>query len=292
MAQVSPLDFFKQSLKSDAYYADEIINIYLLRPLAAVIVWILFPTRVTPNQVTSFAILVGFAAAYTYTLNTASAFAIAGLLVIAKDVLDDADGQLARAKGMYSRRGRFLDSIGDFIVDIAIFTAITLRVYQNQPGAGTIALGFLSLMGITLRVSYHVFYQVSFLHLEERYKLNRIAEEITGEDRKGDAVALRLQQVFLLIYGWQDRLMYRIDRWCRGPAKAGNDEQLSAWYSDRFGLRISGLLGFGTEFVLLAVCSVFNQLYLYLLLNVFLMNGIWLLSVFYRRILRAKNIAQ
>lgn len=290
MPRPSPLTFFKSreaGLKSDAYHADELINIYLLRPLASVFVWLVYPTRITPNHLTLFAMLLGLTSAYCYALNTPAAIAAAGLLVTAKDIFDDADGQLARAKELYSRRGRFLDSIGDFFVNAAIFGAITAGVYHSVPRYSTIVLGVLSLAGITLRVSYHVFYQVSFLHLENRYRLNRITEEITEEDRKGDAVALRLQQMFLIIYGWQDRLMYKIDRWCR---RGIPDEKLAQWYSDRVGLRLSGLLGFGTEYALLTLCSLFNNLSLYLLLNVFLMNGIWLVSVGYRRVKLANDM--
>ena len=246
------------------------------------IVWILYPTFVTPNQVTIVAIILGCAAAWTYTLNTPVAIAIAGILVMCKDIVDDADGQLARAKQLYSRRGRFLDSIGDFVVDVVVFGAITWVVYQSYTDLFTILLGILSLLGITLRVSYHVFYQVSFLHLEERYKLNRITEEIREEDRRGDPVALRLQQLFILIYGWQDRLMYRLDEWCR---KGIHGDKLKEWYSDKTGLRLSGLIGFGTEFALLTICSLFNHLHVYLLLNVFLMNGVWLVCVIYRKLL-------
>lgn len=284
----SPVTFFRQSLKSDAYYADEIINIYLFRPIAAILVWLLYPTRVTPNNVTMFAIVLGFSAACTYTLNTPTASVIAGLLVTAKDVFDDADGQLARAKQMYSRQGRFLDSIGDFAVDVALFSAITYVVYQTHPLPLTIVLGIISFFGITLRVSYHVFYQASFLHLEERYEFNRIIEEVTEEDKAGDPVALRLQIVFNLLYTWQDKLMARIDLWCR--ASDVEQKHLRQWYGDRAGLRISGLLGYGTEFALLTLCSLFNALSLYFLLNILLMNGIWLMSVIYRRAVLAKKL--
>lgn len=287
MLRSSPVQCFKQSLKSESFYADEIINIYLLRPLASILVWLVYPTRITPNQITVAAILVGFVAAWLYSLSTPTATALAGLSITLKDILDDADGQLARAKELYSRRGRFLDSIGDFLVNVAVFSVITWVVYQQIPSGTTILLGVLSLLGITLRVSYHVFYQVSFLHREDRYNLNRITEEIVEEDRKGDPVALRLQKIFLLIYGWQDRLMYRIDGWCR---RGVPDERLSDWYSDRLGLRLSGLLGFGTEYALLTLCSLLNVLSLYLLLNVVMMNGVWLVTTVYRKMRLTKRL--
>jgi phosphatidylglycerophosphate synthase len=290
MPRPGPVEFFKQSLKSEAYYADEIINIYLLRPLAAVIVWILYPTKVTPNQVTIAAIVLGCAAAVAYAVHTPSAVILAGCLVSAKDIVDDADGQLARAKQLYSRRGRFLDSIGDFVVDVAIFAAITYALLPAHPGLPTLLLGATGLLGITVRVSYHVYYQASFLHLEQRYGLNRIVETVTEEDLRGDPIALRLQRLFNLIYTWQDKLIVRIDQWCRGTRMG--EEHAARWYGDRAGLRLSGLMGFGTEFALLTACSITDALYLYLLLNLLLMNGLLVTSILYRRFLLRHALPQ
>jgi phosphatidylglycerophosphate synthase len=290
MKRTGPAEFFRQTLKSDSRHADEVINIYLLRPLAAVIVWFLYPTRATPNQVTVAAILAGLLAAGVYLVGTPVAIACGGLLVTAKDIIDDADGQLARAKQMYSRRGRFLDSIGDFVVDVALFGAITTTVYRTTNDSFDIVLGILAFLGITLRVSYHVYYQASYLHLEEKYKLNRIVEEVTDEDRRGDPVALKLQMVFNALYTWQDRLMILIDRWSgRGRV---NQQNAGIWFGDRVGLRISGLMGFGTELALLTVCSLFNALHLYLCMNVLLMNGVWVTGILYRRMVVAERIRE
>ena len=270
---------YKKSLKSSL--SDELINTYLLRPAAGVIVWVLYRTPVTPNQVTIASTIAGLVAAGLYLRDQALATAIAGLCVTLKDVLDSADGQLARAKQQYSRIGRFLDSIGDFVVDLAVFTSIGWVLFSSTGDWSKLLLALLGLAGITLRVSYHVFYQTSFLHLEESYQVNRVTEDVTQEDLAGDPLALRLQQVFQFIYGWQDRLMLRIDGWCR----AGRTDRdfLMRWYSDPTGLRLSGLVGIGTELFLLMVCSVLNELSLYLLLNIFLMSGIVLVSVSYRR---------
>ena len=290
MDRRTPAQYFRQSLKSEAYHADEIINIYLLRPLASVIVWMIYPTRIAPNHVTIAAIVVGCAAAWVYLIGTPVAIAAAGLLVTMKDIIDDADGQLARAKQLYSRRGRFLDSIGDFVVDVMLFASITAVVCRLHPGIATIAVGILALSGLTLRVSYHVFYQVSFLHREERYMLNRIVEKITEDDRRGDRVALRLQVIFNWIYKWQDTMMIRVDDWC--GARRISPDRLKDWYSDRIGLRLSGLLGFGTELGVLTVCSLVNQLYVYLWLNLFLMNAIWVASILYRRIILLHSLTR
>lgn len=278
---------YQKTLKSSL--SDELINTYLLRPVAGFVVSLLYKTSVTPNQVTIASTVAGLVAAAVYLNNEALTTAVAGLMVTVKDVLDSADGQLARAKGQYTRIGRFLDSIGDFVVDLALFGAIGWILYRSTGDVWMILLAAVGLLGITLRVSYHVFYQTSFLHLEDRYVNNRLTEELTQDDLAGDPLALALQRMFLFIYGWQDRLMLRIDAWCRG--ERADREFLLRWYGDPSGLRLSGLIGIGTELFLLMLCSLFNELRLYLVLNLLLMNGILFFSIFYRRIFLLPSLA-
>jgi hypothetical protein len=283
---------YSQSLKSD--FSDELINTYILRPTAGLFVRILYQTSVTPNQVTIAAVVVGACAALFYAIGDGFSTILAGILVTLKDLLDSADGQLARAKNLYSRRGRFIDSIGDFVVDVLIFGAITFALYRAEASPHIILLGLAGLLGITLRVSYHVFYHVSYLHLDDLYQTNRLIEELRQEDRSGDRVVLRLQQIFLLIYSWQDRLMFRLDEWSKilltGSTNADRRGLDRLWYSDRIGLRLSGFLGLGTELALLTVCSLFNNLELYLWLNLLLMNSIWILTVLYRKLILAPTL--
>ena len=280
---------YRHSIKSDK--SDELINTYLIRPIASIIVWALYDTPMTPNQVTSLSIISGIISALFYLKGTASAFIAAGLLMTFKDILDSADGQLARAKQLQSRTGRFLDSIGDFIVDVAVFGSIGWVLYTLNNDWWMLMLALLGFIGITLRVSYHVFYQVHFLHLQKQYKNNRISEEVLEEDIKKGGFELILQRIFQIIYGWQDQLIARIDDWClkksyQQSLKTEQKERFAnyeGWYSDTAALRISGLLGFGTELFLLMLCSIVNKLELYLYLNLFLMNGILLLCILYRR---------
>jgi hypothetical protein len=277
---------YRNSIKS--IKSDELINTYLLRPIAGIIVWALYYTPITPNQVTIVSILSGIIGAIFYLKGTVSAFAVAGLLVILKDILDSADGQLARAKQLQSRAGRFLDSIGDFVVDAAVFGSIGWTLYKLNDNWLMLFLALLGLIGISLRVSYHVFYQVHFLHLQKQYENNRITEEVQKEDLNQGGFELALQRIFQIIYGWQDRLIARIDGWSargtfqRSPATE-QIETSEVWYSDILALRISGFLGFGTELFLLMLCSIFNHLELYLYLNLFLMNGILIICILYRR---------
>jgi phosphatidylglycerophosphate synthase len=277
---------YRSSVKSDA--SDELIATYLTRPIAGVLVGALYRTPVTPNHVTILSTATGLFGALLYLSENPLATCAAGLCVFAKDVLDSADGQLARAKHQYSRTGRFLDSIGDFLVNAALFGAISLVLASAHGTPIYYLLGLLGFLGISLRVSYHVFYQTSFLHLEETYTVNRLTEEIRPEDLTGDPLALRLQKIFTLLYGWQDRLMVRLDRW---SSRDLQEESRQKWYADRPGLRLSGALGLGTELFLITVCSVLDSLELYLVLNLAVMNGLWLVCLGYRRWVLSRRLA-
>jgi hypothetical protein len=174
-------------------------------------------------------------------------------------------------------------------VNLLVFTAIAAALTARSANPAFLLLGLLGFIGITLRVSYHVFYQTSFLHLDDKYTLNRITEEVQEGDRAADALTRRLQALFLLFYGWQDRWMVRLDRWCRREMAVAERSD-RAWYGNRVGLRLSGLLGLGTELLLLTLCSVGNQLEVYLFLNVFFMNAVCCATILYRRYLLAPRL--
>ncbi len=276
---------YRASVKSDT--SDELINTYLLRPIAHLIVRALYHTTITSNQVTVASIVAGIVAAVLYAVAGPSYLPVAGLCITLKDLLDTADGQLARAKHMYSRYGRFLDSIGDFAVNLLVFAAISFSLFHDTGWAPVFLLGLAGFLGISLRVSYHVFYQTSFLHLRSAYEVNRITEEIQKGDLDDDRRVLRMQRIFLLLYGWQDELMVRLDRW---SMKGVPEALMKSWYSHRPALMLSGLLGLGTELFILMLFSIARRLDLYLVVNVVGLNTVWAICVVYRKVILARAL--
>lgn len=276
---------YDKSLKSAR--SDELINTYVMRPIAGLLVRVLYPTPVTPNVVTVAATLSGLVAAAFYAPGGTTGTLAGAIFLWVKDLLDSADGQLARAKGMYSRAGRFLDSVGDLLVNASVFAAIAHALYLQTLLPAYFVFAAAAFLCTTLRISYHVFYQVSFLHLENSYALNRTNEAIQQVDLLADRFTLVLQRVYQFFYGWQDRAMLRLDSWCRKDL-AGDLSDL--WYGDRTGLRLSGLLGMGTEIFVLVVFSLCDRLEMYLYVNLIIQNGVWLASVAYRRFVLAPSL--
>ena len=282
---------YERSLKSRR--GDELLNTYFIRPVAAVFVGIFYPLPVLPIHV----VLLGSAFGVAAAAAVAKGHLLAGgLLLFTKNILDAVDGQLARARHQEDRRGRFLDSISDFVINFLIFLALGIFLYGETKNAAVFLLALLAFLGLSLRVSYFVYYFVGYLHFENKLSVNRNVEEITETDRQGDPVALRLQKLYIFLYNWQDRFIEKIDLWCRRPATALSPAKQrlfdQKWVQHPVALRLSSFLGLGTELTFVIFALVFNRPLIYFTLNLFLLNGYALFCVLYRRHLAQQLFAE
>ena len=98
----------------------EPVNHYIQDPFAKRIVGFLKNTPITPNQVTYFSVLVGFASGYAFSFASPVSLVLGGILLEITLVLDCVDGQLARAKGMASEWGRLIDGIAGYFAYLAV----------------------------------------------------------------------------------------------------------------------------------------------------------------------------
>jgi len=248
---------------------------------------LLYYTPVTPHQVIFFSMFFGIAASYLLLQQDKVLVIFGAVLLFYKNVLDKVDGSLARAKGLDSRRGRFYDSISDFIVNVFIFTAIAISLYQKYNSLFVYVLVYASMICSMLQCSFFIFYQVSFIKVTGRVTVNRLIEKITDEDKlKQNKWTLFLQRVFQLIYGWQDLLFYRIDLYLKSRLmkKVMNDKiqhkkfELT-WYKNKTFLTIASVLSIGTHMVFIGIFAIFNLFETYLFVNLILMNLLLILII-------------
>lgn len=277
---------YKASIKSKI--GDELLNTYFIRPFAGLFVNMLFNKKIKPIQVVIFGSLLGLISAYFYSLNGYWNLFLGASFLFAKNISDAVDGQLARAKNMVDRRGRFLDSIADIIINFLVFLAISLSIYRIENNPNIFLLCFIAFISISLRVSYFVFYLVSYLKLEDKMKNNRIIETITDEDKKGDKISYYLQIIFNIFYTWQDKFIYYIDKICKPKINDMNFDKL--WYSDVWGLRLNNFIGLGTELTLLIIMSYLDMLKIYLYINIVILNLYLVIIVLYRKFILSKKI--
>ncbi len=106
---------------------------WVCRPPAAVVVYALKGTPITPNQVTFLSALVAAGAGAMFALLPGHLWLIAAALVFELSfVLDCADGQLARLRKMASPLGHLLDFLMDELKAMLIFGCIAYRLFAER----------------------------------------------------------------------------------------------------------------------------------------------------------------
>ena len=104
---------------------------WICRPIAALFVYLIRNTRITPNQITFLSVFVCAIAAGLFAFVPSYLGLLGATLVLeASFVLDCADGQLARIRNTSSPLGHLLDFLMDEIKAMLIFASVTLRLWN------------------------------------------------------------------------------------------------------------------------------------------------------------------
>lgn len=213
---------------------------WLFRPLAHLVVLALLPLRVAPVAVVLSHFAVGVAGA---VLIAEGRYWEAAVAIQLKTVLDNADGQLARASGRISELGRYLDTECDLLVNAALFAAIALR-----GGEPWLAAACFPLLTAVLSVDFG---------LEGLYRRER--GEQPAVPQGGGAPTRALARVYDLVLGPQDRLVARIAearlaRLLRGVDDPPRRAAARAAYHDAATLAVLVNFGLSTQLAVLGLC--------------------------------------
>lgn len=113
---------YKKSLKMAEI--EEFFDLFFYRPLAFLLVKIVYRTNITPNQLTIIAIFFGFASGCVYATGSPKACLYGPILFMLFNVFDCSDGMLARLKKNGTHAGRIIDGIADYISTAAVFIGL------------------------------------------------------------------------------------------------------------------------------------------------------------------------
>ena len=102
---------------------EEVIDVYVHRPLAYILARLLLPLHVSADAVTALSIFAGIGSAASLLASFPYHLQWGGFLLFLSAVLDCADGQLARMRGKSSMFGRMLDGTADLITVSAVAPA-------------------------------------------------------------------------------------------------------------------------------------------------------------------------
>ena len=137
------------------------ISRYVNRKVSTRITYLIvkYDVPLTPNAVSFISFGLALACLPLYLLGYV---ALAGVLAQISSIVDGVDGELARAKGMTSKLGGFMDSMLDRYADLAILLGLSIYVLANYPHMLWVITALLAIAGDIL---------VSYLHARAPYDL-------------------------------------------------------------------------------------------------------------------------
>ena len=107
------------------------LNRFCSRPLTT----FLLKTPLSPNQITWISLGFGVFSGILFSKGTYEFCVAAALSYQLAVVLDNCDGEVARAKNKHSIFGGWLDVVADIVTDVSLFTGVSLGMMrQNTPG--------------------------------------------------------------------------------------------------------------------------------------------------------------
>ena len=91
----------------------------------------LIRTPITANQLSVILVLIGFYAAWLFSIGQYFAGVLGGSLSLAASILDGCDGEIARLKYQESALGCWIETFGDYSYYIAIFAGLTIGAVRQ-----------------------------------------------------------------------------------------------------------------------------------------------------------------
>lgn len=131
-------DEYRAMLKAPE--VEELLDLGLFRPLAFGLVRLLKPTPVTPNQVTAASLVLGVASGACYWRGTAGWLLAGAALLFLTNLVDCADGMLARVRGGGSLTGYLFDGLVDYTTNTSVLVGMLHGLHVQGVGPGWIWL--------------------------------------------------------------------------------------------------------------------------------------------------------
>jgi phosphatidylglycerophosphate synthase len=250
---------YKKTLKMKE--VEEVFDLILYRPVAFLLVRAVYKTRITPNNLTLLAILMGCIAGCFYSLPKPVYFKIGALFYLAYNILDCSDGQLARLKKNGSKVGRLIDGIADYTATLAVYIGIAVG-YVSNSGSSFYWFIMLLLAGVSTIIQGMLvdYYRTRFLNYVCGQKNNF---EKDNEEYRKELDLIKKQKgkwfdrMVLLIYLKYSALQRMLVAKKKSKLFITTPDE---YYSkNKAIIRFWVILGPSTQLTLLVICSFINR---------------------------------
>ncbi len=115
---------------------EETLDRFFYRPLGYYTAKVCAGLGITPNAVTIASVVIGVAGSHLLYYRNVATNAWGLVLWVVADILDSADGQLARMTNNKSKIGRILDGVAGNFIFLSIYLHLIARMVGTYPGIG------------------------------------------------------------------------------------------------------------------------------------------------------------
>jgi hypothetical protein len=282
---------------------EEVIDLYFYRPLGYVIAQMSQAAALTPNAVTIMSIVVGMVAGHFFYYQDLAINVGGIVLLVLAEAMDSADGQLARMTNTKSQFGRIIDGFGGNLIFISIYVHLCFRIMAA--GGSIWIFGVAALCGLShsfqcAMADYYRNAYLFFVHGIEKSELEqsrRVAESYQTLSWRHHPIKRFLMRIFLN-YTRQQELVAR------------NFQRLSAAAQDRFGrllpqwlredyaasnrplLKYYNFITTNTRMIALFCSLLINNVFLYFLFELVVLNGVLVVVTIYQERLNARLLGR
>ncbi|MCX6160017.1 MAG: CDP-alcohol phosphatidyltransferase family protein [Ignavibacteriae bacterium] len=271
---------YKTSLKS--FDVEEIIDLLFFRPLSFLFVKLIYPTNITPNQISVVSMIFGLLSGVMFAFGNHVFFMLGGAMVLISNVLDCADGQLARLKKNGTKIGRVIDGFIDYVTGLSIFAGIGigLSIYTGN----YFYVWVLTLAAAGSRILQNMYFDnyrnmyMSYVYdkganiskeIEEFRRLRESLKHVNGRRGEKFLVDIYIKYTSTQKTATQDNIL-----------RISPEEYRKR---NKFLLRVWSWLGSTTHLAAVIICVAFNRLDIYLWLTVTVGNVMLLILYLIQR---------
>lgn len=273
-------DEYRASLKM--VEVEELLDLLFYRPLAFLFVKAIARTSLTPNQVTLIAMVVGVAAGVCFASGSHAAWIAAAILLVVYDVLDCADGQLARLKNTGTRIGRILDGFIDYIVSVAAYIGIGIGFASASDRP---LFWWMMLLAAGASYAMHAvlvdYFRNRFLDVVLRRR-STFDAEITAFEHERARMQREsghgIERFLIAAYLAYSRVQRRITSRGGQPGRLSSVDPHTYYQRNRVLLRFWLLLGPTTQITFLVICALIGRIDVYVF-GLVIVGNLWALAL-------------
>jgi hypothetical protein len=263
---------------------EEVIDRFFFRPAGYGIAIISKKLKITPNTLTIISIVLGVLAGHLYYYSSFW-INIAGILIfIFADVLDSADGQLARITNNTTKTGRIFDGVATNLISISIYMHLILRSLSSDIGWWMFLIAAIAGASHVIQAATADFYRHAYLYIvcgKEKSELDsskNIQEQINNLAWKNNFI----DKFFLIVYLDYTRRQEFISRKFLELINyiKANYETIPEWLSSEYKASFKKMnkyynfLTVNSRTAAVAVAVLVNIPVLYFLFEIFVLNSV------------------